>query len=138
VERTLLSAAFAVGVVPGVTEIPVSNLSFQKLSLVIPNEVRNLLFAGDHHRTRCAMETPGKGLTSVVPPSSNNAPASAAEGLPAQKMLVWREHSLRLLLLVFDVALICHSERSQEPASGGNNADRTCTADGICHNVGLP
>jgi hypothetical protein len=45
VERTLLSAAFAVGVVPGVTEIPVSNLSFQKLSLVIPHEVRNPLFA---------------------------------------------------------------------------------------------
>jgi hypothetical protein len=59
VERTLLSAAFAVGVVPGVTEIPVSSLSFQKLSLVIPNEVRNLLFAGDHFGpSRCEERRP--------------------------------------------------------------------------------
>jgi hypothetical protein len=96
VERTLLSAAFAVGVVPGVTEIPVSNLSFQKLSLVIPNEVRNLLFARYHLGPSCCEEgvlcekrgssptstrtekgkpgekETGKGMTSVVPPRTTN------------------------------------------------------------------
>jgi hypothetical protein len=50
-----------------------------KIEFVIPNEVRNLLFAGDRHRPRVAMRKSGKGTAPVAPQEATMSPASAAE-----------------------------------------------------------